>query len=47
MTIAADQLLAALVGIVICLRTRNAILVIVVGMAVFWGLRLIFTGFGG
>src|SRR5690606_9119892 len=42
MTIAADQLLAALVGIVVCLRTRNAILVIVAGMVVFWGLRLIF-----
>ncbi|MFC3339712.1 AzlD domain-containing protein [Paracandidimonas soli] len=47
MTIAADQLLASLVAIFVCLRTRNAILVIVVGMAVFWGLRLFFSGFGG
>ena len=46
MTIAADQLLAAIVAVVICLRTRNAILVIVVGMLVFWGLRLFFAGFG-
>ena len=47
MTIAVDQLLAAVACIVVCLRTRNAMLVIAVGMLVFWGLRLFFAGFGG
>lgn len=45
-TIAADQLLASVVAIGVCLRTKNAILVIVAGMLVFWGLRLFFGEFG-
>ena len=45
MTIAVDQLLAAAVGVLVCLRTKNAILVIVAGMLVFWSLRWFFAGF--
>jgi len=43
MTIAVDQLLAAITAIVVFFRTRNTMLVIGVGMLVFWVLRFLFS----
>jgi len=47
MTVSVDQLLAAIVAIVVFFRTRNTLLVIVVGMVVFWCVRLLFSLLSG
>lgn len=47
MTVAADQLLGALAAVAVYLRTRNTMLVIVLGMAVFWLARLLFSLLSG
>ena len=36
-----ERLLAGLVAAVVAWRTRNALLTIVIGLAVFWGLKVI------
>jgi len=43
MTVAVDQLLAAIAAILIFFRTRNTILVIVAGMLTFWSMRFLFS----
>jgi len=43
MTVAVDQLLAAAAAILVFLRTRNTLLVIAVGMVVFWCVRFLFS----
>jgi len=47
MTVAVDQLLAAIAAILIFFRTRNTILVIAIGMLVFWSVRFLFSLLSG
>jgi len=47
MTIAVDQLLAAVAAVLVFLHTRNTLLVIGLGMVVLWLVRWLFALLGG
>jgi len=47
MTVSVDQLFAAATAIVVFFRTRNTLLVIAIGMLVFWGVRFLFSLLSG